>query len=82
MARERPPLPDDGLYRTILWVIVLTIVAGAIVTIGGQTVWQDPEISNFGAIVALVGGALYVVFRWLGMREAKRRAGEDDPDHG
>ena len=82
MARERPPLPDDGIYRTILWVIVLTIVAGAIVTIAGQTVWHDPEISNFGAIVALIGGALYVVFRWLGMREAKRRAGEDDADRG
>ena len=82
MARERPPLPDDGIYRTILWAIVLTIIAGAIVSIAGQTVWQDPEISNFGAIVALVGGALYVFFRWFGMREARRRAGEDDGDNG
>ncbi len=82
MSRQRPPLPSDGIYRTILWVLVLTIVVGAIATIGGETVWHDPAISNLGAIVALVGGALYAFFRWLGMREAKRRGGEDGPDDG
>ena len=34
MARERPPLPEDGIYRTILWVIVLTI-AGKLFGIWG-----------------------------------------------
>lgn len=82
MARARPPLPEDGIYRTILWVIVFTIVAGAFLTIGGETVLHDPDVSALGAIVALVGGGLYVFFRWLGMREAKRRAGKDDGDGG
>ncbi|MFQ5775966.1 MAG: hypothetical protein ACE5GS_15705 [Kiloniellaceae bacterium] len=83
MPRDHPPLPDDGIYRTILWVTAGTVVAGAGLAIAGETVFQDAALSRLGAIVALVGGAVYGFFRWLGAREAKRRtaagrsAGED-----
>ena len=69
------PQPGDGIYRTILWVMVATVLLGAFLAIAGETVLHDPDISLFGAIVALIGGAIYAVFRVLGARETKRRAG-------
>ncbi|MEE8506604.1 MAG: hypothetical protein V3S40_10355 [Kiloniellales bacterium] len=69
------PQPGDGIYRAILWVMMATVLLGAFLAIAGETVLHDPDISLFGAIVALIGGAIYVAFRVLGAREAKRRAG-------
>ncbi len=69
--------PGDGIYRTILWVMVATVLLGAFLAIAGETVLHDPAIGLFGTIVALIGGAIYAAFRILGAREAKRRAGED-----
>ncbi len=69
------PQPGDGIYRAILWVMVATVLLGAFLAIAGETVLHDPDISLFGALVALIGGAIYAVFRVLGAREAKRRAG-------
>ena len=71
------PQPGDGIYRTILWVMVATVLLGTFLAIAGETVLHDPDISLFGAIVALIGGLIYAVFRVLGAREAKRRAGVD-----
>ncbi len=69
--------PGDGIYRTILWVMVATVLLGTFLAIAGETVLHDPDNSLFGAFVALIGGAIYAAFRMLGAREAKRRAGED-----
>lgn len=83
MRRDRAPLPDEGIYRTILWVLVGTVVAGAVLSIAGETVLNNPGLSRLGAGIALVGGAIYAFFRWLGRREARRRAaggaGADEP---
>ena len=73
MPRATPPPPNDGIYRAILLVLVLSVVAGAAITLAGQFVWQRPDISELGAWIALVSGAIYLVFRWLGAREARRR---------
>ncbi len=79
MRRDAPPLPKDGIYRTILWVLVIDIVAGVLLAILGETLLNSPTLNQLGAALALVGAALYVVFRILGAREARRRSGEDDP---
>ncbi|MEE8559846.1 MAG: hypothetical protein V3S88_03955 [Alphaproteobacteria bacterium] len=72
------PQPGDGIYRAILWVMVATVLLGTFLAIAGETVLHNPDISLFGAIVALIGGAIYAAFRVLGAREAKRRAGRAD----
>ena len=81
-----PPPPDplqDGLYRAILMVLVASICFGALLTIGAETLWQIPGLSRFGAGVVLVCGAIYGVFRWLGWREARKRAaGRAGSDRG
>lgn len=79
MRRAPPPLPQDGIYRTILWALVLTVVSGALVAIAGDTVYHDPAMSRVGTGAALIGAALYVLFRFLGAREAMRRAEENGP---
>ncbi len=81
MRRETPPLPKDGIYRTILWALVATVIGGALIALGGDLVLHDPAVNRFGAITALIGAGLYVFFRFLGAREAKRHAeGKDGPD--
>ena len=78
MRRETPPLPRDGIYRTILWVLVIDIVAGALLAIAGETLFHNPALSQLGTALALIGAALYVVFRVLGAREARRQADRQD----
>ncbi len=73
MPKERGPLSDDGIYRAILWALVLTIVAGAVVAILGQTLAQDPVMMRVGTGIAFLGGIVYAFFRWLGIHHAKHR---------
>jgi membrane associated rhomboid family serine protease len=77
MPQAPNPQPGDGIYRSILWVMVLTVLFGAFLAILGETLFHDQGISRLGAIVALIGGAIYAFFRVLGTRENKRRAGGD-----
>ncbi len=72
MPKDRGPLPDDGIYRAILWALVLPVRAGAVVAILGQTLAQDPVMMRVGTGIAFLGGIVYAFFRWLGTRHAKR----------
>lgn len=74
MRRDRPNLPEEGIYRAILLVMVATVVLGVLLAIAGETLWHDPAIGRLGAAMALIGAAIYAFFRWLGIREARRRA--------
>jgi hypothetical protein len=78
LFRNTPPLPQDGIYRTILMVLVIDIVAGALLAVAGESLFQRPALSDLGTALALIGAALYVFFRFLGARQAKREAGEDE----
>jgi hypothetical protein len=69
----RPSLAGDGIYRAILWVMVVTVIGGAILAIAGETLAQDPALARLGTGMALLGGAIYGFFRWLGIRETRRR---------
>ncbi len=76
-------VPNDGVYRAILWALVLTVMAGAVFAIVGETVLRDPVMVRVGAGVALVGGAIYAFFRRLGARQAgKGGAGQGDAGSG
>jgi hypothetical protein len=81
MRRDTPPLPSDGIYRAILIVLVATIVIGALVAVAGDTVLENPAMEQVGTGAALIGAVLYIFFRVLGAREARRRAAEGT-DHG
>lgn len=74
MRRETPPLPDDGIYRTILLVLIGSILVGGAMALVGELVYHDEAISHFGGWVVVICGVLYFVFRWLGHREAVKRA--------
>ncbi|MCH8155746.1 MAG: hypothetical protein IH786_10910 [Proteobacteria bacterium] len=71
-------MPQDSIYRAILWVLALTVVAGALFAILGETAAHDPVMVRVGAGVALVAGAAYAFFRRLGTKESRRRGAPDD----
>jgi hypothetical protein len=73
MSHATPPLPKNGIYRLILWLMAATVVCGVILAIAAETLVQDPVLGRFGTGMALIGGAIYGFFRWLGTREARRR---------
>jgi 1,4-dihydroxy-2-naphthoate octaprenyltransferase len=79
MPKEKGAVPDDGIYRAILWALVLTVVAGAVVAILGETLAHDPVMVRVGTGVALVGGIVYAFFRWLGIRHARRSGQGNTP---
>ncbi len=70
-------MPRDGIHRAILWVLALSVVAGAAFAIVGETAAHDPVMVRVGAGVALVAGVIYAFFRRLGMKESKRRGDSD-----
>ena len=73
------PRPErDGIYRTILWVLVADVMLGAVLTVAGESVLNSPALSRIGFGMAIVGAALYVFFRWLGAKEARRRRPQTD----
>ena len=75
--------PNDGVYRAILWALVLTVMAGAVFAIVGETVLRDPVMVRVGTGAALAAGAIYVFFRRLGARRAaKGEAGRSDAGRG
>ena len=76
MAPPESPVPQDGIYRTILMVLVASVLIGAAVALAGELVYQDKGISHAGAWMALICGGLYFFFRLLGKREMRRRAEE------
>ena len=80
MPRKSPPLPDDGIFRTILIVLVASLLAGAVLALAGELVWHSPGLSQAGTWLVLAAGAAYFFFRILGIREAKRRSRTDQQD--
>ncbi len=71
---------QDGIYRAILWTMAATVVAGAIFAILGETIAQNPIMVQVGTGVALVAGAIYGFFRWLGTKENRRREAAGNKD--
>ncbi len=57
---------NDRIYLAILSVLMATVVLAAIVTLVGELVLQNPAIKTAGFSIALVAGAIYFFFRFLG----------------
>ena len=74
MANQPGPLPPDGIYRSILLVLVITILAGALFALAGEYIMASEAAKTVGVGVVLIAGALYFFFRLLGRREARRQA--------
>ncbi len=74
MPRETPHLPDDGIYRTILIVLVVSLLIGAVLALAGDLVWHSPGLSQAGTWLVVASGGAYVFFRILGAREARKRS--------
>ncbi len=74
MTDRPPPLPQDGIFRSILLVLVISVVLGAVVALVGELVYHDQGISRAGAWIAVLSGVVYLFFRILGRRQARRQA--------
>ena len=78
MRRDSPPFPQDPIYRTILFVLMASVVAGAVLALAGEAWFHDQGISHLGGWIVVICGGLYFFFRWLGRREMRRRDQSDD----
>jgi hypothetical protein len=65
----------DGVYLTILGLMVANVLVGAALALLGEPLFESPAVSLFGTWLAVGGGLGYLFFRWLGARERKRREG-------
>lgn len=76
---NRPPssMPNDGIFRAILAVMLFTVIGGVVLAMLGDYVFHDEAMKRVGTGAVLIGGFLYFFFRVLGKREAKRRQEAD-----
>jgi hypothetical protein len=65
--------PGDGVYVMILALMVANVLVGAALALMGESVFGSPAASLFGTWLAVGGGLGYLFFRWLGIRERKKR---------
>lgn len=75
---NREPLPRDGIYLTILVLLIANVIIGIVLMLLAGELWNNPAVSRAGAWLAGVSGLLYFFFRWLGRRETRRRRAEDE----
>ncbi|MGF1595281.1 MAG: hypothetical protein ACFCUW_18525 [Kiloniellaceae bacterium] len=75
---NEPSQPDDPreepIYRGVLWVLVASVLVGAVLTLAGEPLFGSRALANVGLGMAVVCGALYWVFRLLGRSAARRAA--------
>ena len=74
LFRQTPPLPDEPVFRWILYVLVGSTVVATFIAIGADQAWGLPVLSRVAGWSAIVTAGLYLVFRWLGAREMAKRS--------
>lgn len=72
--RETPPLPDEPLWRWILYALVGSTVIAAFIAFAAHYTWQQPVLAEVAGWSAILTALLYLVFRRLGAREMEKRA--------
>ena len=82
MPRETPPLPDDRIYRTILVVLVVSLLIGAVLALAGDLLRQSPGLSQAGTWLVIASGVAYAIFRILGarLRASEAEASPESPE--
>jgi hypothetical protein len=76
MAGPRASLPNESIYRAILIVLGVSLLAGVAIALVGEYMLHSEPVSQAGAWLAIVSGAIFFFFRWLGRRETRRGAAE------
>lgn len=69
--------PGDPLYRAILLLLALDVVAGAVLMVLGHYRVVAPALGEVGTWLGILGGTLYLLLRWWGRRRARQGGGED-----
>lgn len=69
---------QDPIYRGILWVLVASVLVGAVLTLAGEALFGSRALASAGLGLAVVCGALYWFFRLLG-RRARQKRDKADP---
>lgn len=80
LYRERPPLPEEPIWRWILIVLLAGTVLATLLALAADGLWRRPALASAAGWAAIVTAALYLFFRWLGAREAAKRAGGTGDD--
>jgi len=71
-APEKSDPRQEPIYRAILAVLIASVLAGAVLTVGGEALFGSAALANAGFGLAVVCGLLYWVFRILGKRASAR----------
>jgi len=66
----------DGVYRAILMVMTLSVIAGALLALLGDYYFHSEAIKNVGVGAVIISGAIYFFFRFLGRQSDKKNAGD------
>lgn len=72
----------DPLYRAILGVLVASVLVGAVLTLAGETLFDNRPLASVGLGMAVIAGIAYWVIRLAARRAARNRhgAGKWDSD--
>lgn len=62
---------EPGIRR-LLGILVVAVAVGAIMTIVGELVLNEPPIKNAGFTLALTGAGFYFFLRFLGRMRARQ----------
>jgi len=73
-----PESPRDGIFTTIMWVLIANVMIGAVMSIAAETMGLSPAVGNVGFGLVVVCGSLYFFFRWFQRKEARRRSEQRD----
>jgi len=71
-APEKSDPRQEPIYRAIQAVLIASVLAGAVLTVGGEALFGSAALANAGFGLAVVCGLLYWVFRILGKRASAR----------
>ncbi len=72
MNEEKLEPERDGIYRAIISLMLANVFVGGLLIVLGEAYFKNPEVTQFGFLLGLAGALLYLVFRWLAARAAKR----------
>jgi hypothetical protein len=69
---ERRKTPVEPGIRRLLVILVIAVAVGAVMTIAGELILNEPPIKNAGFTLVLTGGGFYFFVRFLGRMRARQ----------
>lgn len=71
-GRGRRGTPIDPGIRRLLVILVVAVAIGAVMTIVGEVVLNEPAIKDAGFTLVLTGAGFYFFLRFLGRMRARQ----------